>query len=775
MRNLLCSISVLAFATPAFAQQAAEAPEVEGEAAPATSDDRIADIVVTASRRAESSQRTALAIDVLSSESLAKANVTRAEDLTRVAPSAQIATGGAFPQAYVRGVGNYATQSFAESAVAFNLDGVYISRTWATRGMFFDLERVEVLKGPQGTLYGRNASGGAINIITAKPKLGEVSGFVEGQAGNYNHWQGTAAINVPLGDTVAVRASGQVIDRKGYLSDGYNDDKSHAVRLQVLWEPTSDLSLLLSGNYQHGGGKGGGSVLSPQLPGDEWRGASDPAVTAIFAAEPGLGALLTSPKADGFVDIDVLSASAELNWDLGFATLTLLPAYRDSKLRTLFYLGGFPVFNHEHDRQVSVEARLGNSDGDLKWVLGGFYFDEKQQGLDGRQAMEVFQGINTQISDGLKLNTRSYAVFGQATYSVTDRFRVTGGLRYTYERKRHRELNVNFGPPDTMGPPPACVPGRTFDPATPTIPLFCRLDIAIDQQQTFNSVTYKVGVEYDLAPQSMAYASLSTGFKSGGFFSAPSPNTFRPEKLTSYEVGIKNRFFDNRLQVNLEAFYWRYRDHQESYVGPTSIPGFFTFLTANAGEAKSYGFELDTVFRPSSADELTFSIQYNGSKYDTFKYSYLTAVFGPPTTGCAVGPLVGASQEVNCAGKPLVRAPRWTGSAGYSHTFDLGSSGRLTASADVQFSSGSYLSVDFLEAGRQGAYALGNLDLTYVSDSGGLSVSAFVNNVTNKVVRNQAFRYPFVSGANPLADPDGVVLATVRPPRTYGVRARLNF
>ena len=177
----------------------------------------IQDIVVTASRREEIAQRSALSIQAISSEELARRSITRPEDLNAIAPGVSIASGGNYPQTYIRGVGNYATNNYAEGAVAYNIDGVYISRGWATRAALFDLDRVEVLKGPQGTLYGRNASGGAINIITARPKLGETSGFVEGEVGNYALWRGAAAINLPIGDTLALRASGQITHRDGYL------------------------------------------------------------------------------------------------------------------------------------------------------------------------------------------------------------------------------------------------------------------------------------------------------------------------------------------------------------------------------------------------------------------------------------------------------------------------------------------------------------------------------------------------------------------------------
>lgn len=779
-RFLVASVSITAFATAAAAQEAPPTPAQSQDVAPSSSaDPGIGDIIVTASRRTETVQRSALSIQALSSEDLARANVTKPEDLNALAPGLAVGTGGNSPQVYIRGVGNYGTNSLAEGAVAFNLDGVYIGRAQTTRGMFYDIERVEVLKGPQGTLYGRNATGGAINIITNKPKLGKRSGFVDLQGGNYDMIQASAAINLPLGDQAAIRASGQIVNREGYLTDGYDDEKTKSGRLQFYWEPSTDFSLLVSGNYQRVDGMGAGSVLKPQLPGNQWRGASDPAVSAIFRAQPGLGPLLVIPDTDGFVDYETYAVGAELNWNLGFATLTFLPAYRDAKLSDVSYVPGFRVSQFYHDKQTSVEARLGNDGSDLKWVLGGYYFDQQTNNLPGQPQLLADQGVSSLYISDFDANVRSYAAFGQATYSVTDRFRVTGGLRYTYERKTLSEYLTNYGLPAAPPALPGTCSAGVFDPTTPTPPRFCRLGIdntgSLGQRLTYNNVSWKAGVEFDVADQSMAYANVSTGFKSGGFFSAPPPNTFLPEKLTAFAAGVKNRFLDNRLQINVEIFYWKYKDHQETAVGPTSIPGFFAQLVSNA-DAKSYGADIDVLFRPTSSDEFSFKVQYNKTKYDEFNIDHPTFRLGAPVTGCAVGaPNVAGFQTIDCSGKPLMRAPLWIGTAGYSHAFELGDGATITAAADVNFSSSSYLSTDFLETTRQKAFAVGNADLTYTTGDGRLSVSAFIRNIWNEAVYTQVFRYPFVSPANPLANPDGVILGTLRPPRTFGARMRVNF
>lgn len=733
----------------------------------------IQDIVVTASRREEIAQRSALSIQAISSEELARRSITRPEDLNAIAPGVSIASGGNYPQTYIRGVGNYATNNYAEGAVAYNIDGVYISRGWATRAALFDLDRVEVLKGPQGTLYGRNASGGAINIITARPKLGETSGFVEGEVGNYALWRGAAAINLPIGDTLALRASGQITHRDGYLSDGYDDDKSGGARLHLFWEPSSDVSLLLSGSYQRVGGKGAGSVVNPSLPGSRWRGPSDPAVVNIVRNEAGIGGLLVGFGADGYANIDVYSISGELRWDLGPATLTVIPAYRDSKLSDRTYVPGFQVDNNEHDQQTSLEVRVSNESDALKWVVGGYYFNEDQSNIAGHNLLFVSQGVNAQTVPNFASKTRSYAVFGQATFSISDKFRLTGGLRYTYERKQQGGLTSSYGFPNAA--PPVCTDPAVFDPATPSQPLFCRLDVRLGNDETYKSWTWKGGFEFDVGPASLLYGNVSTGFKSGGFFAAPTPNTFRPERLTAFDIGVKNRFFDNRLQLNVEAFYWQYRDHQESHLAPTSAPGFFTFVTENAGLAKSYGADIDLQFQPDPNNNFTLKLQYNKSKYDSFLYTHPTAVFGPPTTGCAVSAPANGSQEVDCSGFQLVRSPTWTGTASYSRTFELGGGDKITAGISGQFASSSFLSIDFIPTTKQDSYVTLDADLGYTTKDGRFSVNAYVRNITQQGVLTQAFHYPFVSPANTLADPGGLVLASIRPPRTFGARARYSF
>jgi iron complex outermembrane receptor protein len=757
----LAAIASAALSGQAFAQTAAGATGASGGVT------ELEDIIVTASRRAETAQRAALSIQAVSGADLASKGVVRIEDLQSVAPGVTLGSAGNYPQTYVRGVGSFAANAFAENAVATNLDGVYISRPWAARGVFFDLDRVEVLKGPQGTLYGRNASGGALNLISVRPKIGDYSGFIEGEVGSYDLIRVAGAVNLPLSDTLAARVSAQTVNRDGYFSDGSDDEDSQSVRAQLLFVPNEDVSLLLRALYQKNGGRGSGAaVVSPNLGGDPWRSNSDARARAIYAADP-LGPFLRQPAADTRLDLTSYELSAELQWDLGPATLTVIPAYRESELDDLTYVPGYRVQNHEQARQYSVEGRLSNETDRLKWVVGAYYFRETQRPTAGNANLDVDFGLGSvMIGPPFNGRTESAAAFGQATYSLTEALRLTGGLRYTYEKKNTSlfspSYQLAFGP---------CAPPYAFTPTPPYPGQNCVFSFFQRDQRSFNNTSWKAGLEYDIRPESMAYFNVSTGFKSGGFFPAPSPiGTFDAEKLLAFEGGVKNRFLDNRLQVNLEVFHWQYKDQQTSALYALSN-GYITQATFNAGRAKITGADLDVVYRFTSNDTFSFKAEYIHTKYDDYNY----VQFAPGDTGCATsGPTLPA--VVDCAGKPLIRTPKWSGTAAYTHTFDLTNGATLDATVDTQFASSSIMGNDYLPGQRQDPYSIWNASLTYRTENG-VSVTGYVRNIGDEPVITQAFRHAFISNSsvNPLSGPGGLITATLRPPRTYGVTVRAPF
>ena len=279
---LSCTISMFAMAVAVQANAQDAGNQAVGQSEQADRQDHSDAIIVTAQRREQDLQSTALAIEAASGENLTRAGVVSADQLTNQFSGVQIG-GGSTPQIYIRGVGDFGVLPSANPAVVTSLDGVAISRPQAIGGNFFDLERVELLKGPQGTLYGRNASGGALNLVSVRPRLGSISGYANIDIGNYGYVSGEGALNLPLGQSTAMRLSAQVTDRDGYLSDGTGDDVHQSVRLQTYSEFGDAVDIRLQGTYTNFGGKGTGVALTSPLGDlDPWTGTGSPESGQVY-------------------------------------------------------------------------------------------------------------------------------------------------------------------------------------------------------------------------------------------------------------------------------------------------------------------------------------------------------------------------------------------------------------------------------------------------------------------------------------------------------------
>lgn len=724
---------------------------------------QLEEVVVTAARREQTAQSTSLSIAVLGGDSLQEAGVTQATDLGTVVPGLTVSLGGGTNQTYLRGVGSFATDASAESAIAYNINGVYISRPSGVGPIFFDLERVEVLKGPQGTLYGRNASGGAINLITRRPTQ-EFTADLSVDLGNFDLRRVTGAVGGGITETFSVRAAGQYTERDGYLTDGYNDQDSAAARLTGLWLPNDSVSLLVTAEYADIDSQGEATVkrslLRPE-PADPWAGPSigmDQQPPTAFI--PGGTRILN----DGFNDIEIKAISAELNVDLGPATLTFIPAYRDTDVAYLTYTPGFYFNTSETSEQQSYELRLANETDQIKWVAGLYYFDEDQTQLYNLQARPIQESIVNN-----PLSTRSYAAFGEVTYSLTDTLRVIGGVRYSKDEKEQRGST------------------QAILPTMATTNNFGKRD--------FDKVNWRAGLEYDLTPDNMLFFTAATGFKAGGFFpSVPAPNnSFDPEELTAFTLGSRNRFLNRTLQLNLEGFYWEYDDKQERFLGATPA-GTTGLLTTNAGKATLYGVNVDLLFRPTARDTFRFAVEYLNSEYDSFVYT----VYNPPTpapvlnsyppeaTSCRLGEVVpytlndfvpalrnDSIQSVDCSGKDLVRAPEWTGMLGYERLFELPGNSLISAGLDAQFASSQYLSPDFINSGRDNGYVALNANVAFEM-ANGFVFSLWGRNLTDEEIYTGGGRYAFSSGVAAGGDPT-LFYANIRAPRTYGLTVSVTF
>jgi iron complex outermembrane recepter protein len=763
----------LLVAADAFAQPASASGQ--------TTATGLEEIVVTAQRREENLQRAAIAVTAATGEELARAGVSDTTQLTRIAPSLQIGSlNGSFNQLYLRGVGNFTSNSLSDAAVSVNLDGVPLARSAAVQGIFYDLERVEVLKGPQGTLYGRNATGGAVNVISVKPVLGEINGYITGQYGNFDAVKVTGALNVPIGDKTSVRVAGLMSDRDGYYSDGTGDEELSAIRAQLLTEPSESFRLIVGGDVAHLGGVGAGATIHG-LDHDDRIGSFDPRASAVYARtySPVAGSFLPPVPNDSFVDNTYWGAYAQADLDTPLGALTVIPAYRKSDINYKNHVGS--TFNDRTDAdQASLEVRLASDDANrLNYLLGAFYI--KENVLQRITIHPQYLNVNAVLDS----DTASYAGFGRVTFKVTDALRLTGGIRYTVDEKSaaldaYQSVVVCpaafvggncFGSPrlpDQLGISPMFV-FPNGDPI-PVVPWGTSGAIVSTTRntntpsKTFRKTTYRVGFEYDVGEQSLIYGTYETGFKAGGFFSSPTPpDTFAPETISAFTLGSKNRFMDNRVQLNLEAFYWTYKDQQVTHFRFDGAGG-FSAVTDNIGETRIAGIEIEAKAVLREGTTAYGTVQYLDAEMRDFVF-FNAAAAGPPNLGCPYT-LVGPEYRVNCSGRRPTNAPEWTVNGGIEQVFRFANDAQLILNADGRYQSSSYTGFEQLPVQVQKGYFTLDLQAEYKFPGDQLSVSGFVNNVTDENVVGFSIPHPFGPSA---------IVETLRPPRTYGVRVGYTF
>lgn len=759
----------------------------------------ISDIIVTAQRREESAQKAAVAINVIGGSDVTDAGVTQVANLGSLVPALTVQQIGGSTSTFIRGVGNFSVSITSDPAVAFNYDGVYVGRITATNGTFYDLARIEVLKGPQGTLYGRNATAGVINVIPQQPKPGEFSGYANASYGNYNAINVEGAVNVPLGETGAFRLSGVVTDHDGYLSNGVSDDRTRGLRAQFKVEPSDNLSIRLAGDWTHLGGKGPGftwinrqvfnaatgtyTVTPTNIPRSQ--SFLSPASQAFFQGL-GAGAIgqvrrTRDPFPDIFRDNDYFGANAEIIWTTGAGTLTIEPAIRFDTVKNRNAAGGFPINNDQKDYQQSIETRFAGNIGIIDYTLGFYYFDENVQ----LRAGTVTFDSNLNFSAPGKLDTTSYAPFARVTAHVTDALRLVGGVRYTHDNKKIDSTGISLvyncsvpftctgnqplppsisNPGDLPFPLPAVGQTILLGPAGPGTTTVTRTANAIfKNDRNFHKVTYRGAVEYDIAPASMLYASVETGFRSGGFNTAVGLETFQPETLTAYTLGAKNRFFDNRVQLNIEAFYWKYQNQQVAHPGvDRGTPPRAGSIVENVGRSTIKGVEVEGTIRATPTTTLSADVQYLDARQKFFQYS--VPVAQRVRTNCLVtnSTTQAGFLTINCSGLPSYNSPKWTVNLAAEQRVPLGDY-ELVIGADTQYKTKRYMGFEYQPEQIQHSSWTSNAQVSFGPSDNRWSVGAFVRNIEN----NRLYAVPFTFG--------NILTAYTTPPRTYGVRGSVKF
>ncbi|MFO1400772.1 MAG: TonB-dependent receptor [Steroidobacteraceae bacterium] len=746
------------------------------------------EIVVTAQRREESIQKAAIAIDAQSGARLLDEGITKPEDLSKLVPALSFAGGGGNNTSiFIRGVGTRTNNAYLDTAITISYDGVFLGRSAAASSTsFYDIERVEVLKGPQGILYGRNATGGAINVLPTKPKLGTTGGYVMLEAGSYEERQVQGALNMPLGSSSALRFAFSRYKHEGYNKDGTNDADISGARLQFLTQPSDRLSVRVGADYTKVGGMGngwsyagryangpGGYTFVPSgLPKNE--GAETDAANAYrrtLLGAPGFG-FFDAITDHSFQDYWYAGVNAEVNVDTDYGRWTFIPSWRKSDGSSRF-VG--PAFNtgwiQDQHQQTSAELRLASTgDHRLDYSAGAYYFKEKSDS-NNTYNQEFVLPLQLYTHDA-----RSLAGFGQLTFHATDRLRLVGGARYTSDKKNMDGVIDNYivfcgGPPPNNLAPPAsfgrgcAVPGRlphfpTLDtpeqafawlqgngwinpntvlsggpqgfPLLNGVGFVLRTHVPLVDGGTNSKATWKASVQYDVAPDSLLYATYETGYRAGGFQLAESYPTYNPEYLDAASIGSKNRFLDGRLQVNGELFWWKYKDQQINYF-TLSPQGTLVSSTQNVGKSTSKGFDIDVIYAATQNTRLTARYNYLNATYDDLHF--LTAAprdnFGCPFSlpgGTAGGaPL----KDFDCSGKPAVYSPKYTVNAGVDQTFPLGSYD-FVASVYTTWRGEQWSSVEYVAHELIPSYSTTDATLTLRAPDNKWSLGAYGRNLEDK-------------------------------------------
>lgn len=772
----------------------------------------IEEIIVTAQRREESLQKAGIAIDAISGDALTRGGILDSTDLGKSVPALSLANGGGSNTSIIiRGVGNIAPSSYLDSAVSPSYDGVVMGRgSGAFAAAFYDLARVEVLKGPQGILYGRNATGGAINIIPNPPELARSGGGFNLGYGNFDAIQADAYVNLTVGDNSALRVAGTVQRRDAYNRDGSDDLDRTGLRAQFLTEVNDRLTIRVGADYTWVRGVGPGTSYVGHFvqgnfvtaPTDEHEGMNTDAANAYrqtVIGAPGFGFLAPMNRQQE-LRYDYYGVNAEITLDTGIGKFTVIPAYRVSDGFSYFY---GPAFNtglfDEKDTQYSLEARLAGSTGMLDYVLGGFYFDEKVDFI-GEFNQEFVLPMQKYES-----GTKSLAAFGQLTANLSDRFRLIGGLRYTKDNKFIDGNITNFIAFCQL--PPAPRPACRADGVLPHFPNFTDPQLAFDwlidngfiaptsvlnpsaavqvfpnlklpggfiqkavsapaDSGSFDKLNWKIGAEFDITSENLLYATAQTGYRAGGFQLASNNTTYNPENIVAFTVGSKNRFFGNKVQLNFEAFWWKYKDQQITYFTVDAATSTLVSSTQNVGKSEIKGFDIDAIVRPMRNTTLSAKVQY----LDT-AYKDLHLITAPPRDNYNC-PVTNTGQTTNtgapildfdCSGKPLIYAPKWTINMGVEQRVPLGGI-ELILAADTSWRDKQFTQFNFLDFQQTRPHWLSNASLTVLLPDHDVGVSFYVNNIEND--RQIGFGQ---------ASPIGFATTRFTAPRTYGMRLSATF
>lgn len=662
-------------------------------------------ILVTAQKRTQSVQDVPASIVALSGDALRDRLITRASDISRFVPSfsADTSVGNLTPRWYLRGIGNSVPGNGQTSPLGVYQDEVYVGIPVAQAFPIFDLERVEVLSGPQGTLWGKNTTAGAINFISRKPSF-DASGYARAEYGSYGSTLLEGAWGGPLSDKVAVRFAGHFRDDDGFATNQHDGtpmgkNREAAARFSILAKPTDTFEALLRVQYRDY--KNVGDIIYRGL------GTTDSAGFPIPQSYKDNYSFGNSGQ-----DLRQRGVQLNLDWDVGDLHLTSITGYNEfehrSELGTQVNHEGTHTYSSLDAKAFSQELRLASPDeGRLKWIVGANYYYEK---LVSEAATAVLPNTvelktswtNTQFTQ----SNNSYGLFGNVTYEPIDNLELILGGRYTWEDKA---IDLN-----TIGTATGGTGTLTY---LDTVAFWSRNSVTgtgiatratQNEKRNWGAFTYDATAKYNFTRDLNVYARYAKGFRSGGFNTGATLQTqvatVDPEYVKSYEIGLKSEWLNGRLSANLAAFYNDYTDIQVTVI---QLP---LSQLSNAGKGWSKGIEAVLNARPVDALHLSGTLGLLDTKYTEFP-------------NCKSG--------VDCSGNQFVRAPHVTASIAGDYTFDLGHGHRIVAETNWSYRSHLYFNAGTQAAPlEQGPKWLGNASLAWQLPND-IKLSVFARNVTN--------------------------------------------
>jgi iron complex outermembrane receptor protein len=719
--------AMLVIALPVLAQAATAAPA-----------DTVQDIVVTATRSAVSLSKIAASVSAISADQIGAGGIKDIGSLALAIPNLSVGDQFGVNRTFIRGIGLTSIDLGADGAVAFLQDGVLIARPAAQLTGFYDVERVEVLRGPQGTLYGRGATAGAINLITKKPTE-ELSGYARASYGNYNAVVLEGGVGGALvGDKVLARVSGKYDRRDGYgknLFTGSDVDNrdAYAIRGSLLFKASDDLDLLISADhFNEKDNNYAFHYFGPTVARENALGSILGGDTIVTRAAK-LG--IPVNYRDIYSDQEALnrrhgtSVTGTLEWRPGDWNIKSITGYRDFTRFNRDDLDASNVWmfgqnNYDEKSTTFSQEFIGTMKGDnFDLLVGASYFHET---LDGSVQVPL---INLGLLFGAPANTfnsqnylqsgrvtiNAYGVYAQGSYSVTDKLKLTAGARYSYEKRR------GVGSFEFLG-------------VTPT-----------DKEKGWGAVTPTLSINYQADDQTLLYASVTRGFKSGVINVGSKNDVINPEYAWGYEAGIKTSGLDGRVAGSLAAFYIDYSDLQVGFVGADSV-----VTTVNAASARNYGLELEVRTKPVANWNFDLFATYLNAKYKDF-------VTGDYRQGFKL---------VNLAGNRLSNAPEFSFRASTDYTIPIGDAS-INLRADVNWQDRVFFTEFNNADATQAAFTTINAGVKYTSANGMWTVDAWGRNLANKfIISNNIITAPLYSS---------IRVGSLAPPRTYGVTLGMNF